>query len=110
MWSLIRASHSSGSRASKLLASFVEPKLASFWSLTLPVAPQGRVHAGAAEDGLLTVEIDELAERERVSHEVGGGVLKPLLPPCEGMLSPTCAEKPGCRQPSSFWTSTGEMA
>jgi hypothetical protein len=61
-----------------LLATFVEPKLASFWSLTLPVAPKGRVHAGAVEDDLLAVEVDELAERERVSHEVGGGVLEPL--------------------------------
>ena len=38
-------------------ATFVEPKLASFWSLTLPVAPYGRVHAGAVEDGLLSVEV-----------------------------------------------------
>jgi len=30
------------------------------------VAPQGRVHAGAVEDGLLAIEVDELAEREWV--------------------------------------------
>ena len=64
MWSLIRASHSSGSRASKLLATFVKPKLASFCSRMLAVAPQGRVHAGAVEAGLLAVEADELSERE----------------------------------------------
>jgi hypothetical protein len=36
MWSLTRASHSSGSMASKLLVTFVESKVTSFWSLSLP--------------------------------------------------------------------------
>jgi len=92
MWSLIRASHSSGSSASKLLATFVEPKLASFWSLTIPVAPQGRVHAGAVEDGLLSVEVDELPEGEGVSDKVGGGVLKALLVLRPDRLANVCGE------------------
>ena len=47
-----------------MLATFVKPKLASFCSRMLAVAPQGRVHAGAVEAGLLAVEADELSERE----------------------------------------------
>ena len=57
MWLLMRASHSSGSRASKLQATFVEPKLASFCSLTLAVAAQGGVHPRAVEHGLVAVVI-----------------------------------------------------
>jgi hypothetical protein len=45
----------------------------------LEVAPQGRVHAGAVEDGLASVEIDELLEGEGASDKVGGGVLEVLL-------------------------------
>jgi hypothetical protein len=32
-----------------LLATFAEPKLASFWSLTLPVAPEEGVHPRAVD-------------------------------------------------------------
>jgi hypothetical protein len=46
------------------------------------VTPQGGVHAGAVEDGLLPVEVDEFLEREGVSDEVGGGVLE--APPVRG--------------------------
>ena len=60
MWSQRRASHSSGSRASKL-------------------RPREGVHGGAVEDGLLAVEADELAERKGVPDEVGGGVLEAEL-------------------------------
>jgi hypothetical protein len=62
--------------ASKLLVTFVEPKVTSFWSLTLPVAAEGGVHAGAVENGLAAVEVDDLSEREGASDEVGGGVFE----------------------------------
>ena len=45
----------------------------------LEVTPERRVHPGAVEDGLLAVEVDELPERERVAHDVSGGVLEALL-------------------------------
>jgi hypothetical protein len=35
----------------------------------LEVSSQGGVHAGAVEDPLLAVEVDELLQRQRVAHE-----------------------------------------
>ena len=62
----------------------------------LEVAPQGRVQARAVEDGLLAVEVDELAEREGVSHEVGGGVLESLPLLRRDGLPHVCGEAPSC--------------
>jgi hypothetical protein len=43
------------------------------------VPAQGGIHPRAIENRLLAVEVDQLLERERVSDEVGGGVLEALL-------------------------------
>jgi hypothetical protein len=45
----------------------------------LEVPAEGGVHAGAVEDGLAAVEVDELLEREGVSDEVGDGIFEAQL-------------------------------
>jgi len=82
----------------------------------LEVTPQGRVHAGAVEEGLLAVEVDELAERERVSHEVGGRPARsgaPSLSKAAVPLGESCEEGPAVSRTRKHvaWTAPrqGEM-
>jgi len=75
----------------------------------LEVTAQGWVHAGAVEDSPVVVEVHELLQGQGVSDEVGGGVLEVVLV-LGSIGSPTCAEKPGCRQARSLRTSSWEMA
>jgi hypothetical protein len=76
---------------------------------SLEITAERGVHPGAVEDGLLPVEVDELLEGERVSHEVGGGVTEALLVLGIDSLAHVCGEV-GCRQASSLSTSSVEMA
>jgi hypothetical protein len=62
------------------------------------VPAQGGVHAGAVEDGLLAVEVDELLEGEGVSDEIGDGIFEAMETTTPGRTSsPKSGESRGFR-------------
>jgi hypothetical protein len=44
----------------------------------LAISPEEGIHLRAVEHRLLTVQVDELLERERVADQIGGGVFQAL--------------------------------